>query len=141
MALTDVTINYWAVLVGAIIYMAVGFLWYSKVLFGKIWMDLMGFTERQMQEAKEKGMGKTMALAFLSALVVSFVLAHFVDYTNSTTFFEGMSTGFLIWIGFAVPLTLSSVLWEGKSWKLFFISIANLLVSLALMAGVLAVWT
>ena len=34
------TINYIAVLVSAVIGMAIGALWYSPLLFGKIWMKL-----------------------------------------------------------------------------------------------------
>jgi len=72
-------------LVAAIAGMLIGAFWYSPLLFGKLWMRLSGLTEKQLNEAKKKGMGKLYFIAFIGILVMSYVLAHFVDYTESTT--------------------------------------------------------
>ena len=49
-------VNLLAVLVSGVAAMVIGALWYSPLLFGKLWMNGMGFTEAKMKEMKEKGM-------------------------------------------------------------------------------------
>ena len=137
--MVEATINYLAVLVAAIINMGIGFLWYGP-LFGKVWMQLSGFTKKQIAEAKKKKMGKTYAIAFLSTLLMSYVMAHFVDYAEANTFALGAVAGFWIWLGFVATIMLGTVLWEGKPIKLYLINSLHYLVALILMGGVLAVW-
>ncbi len=43
-----VVINYWAVIVVAIINTVLGFLWFGPI-FGKMWISLMGFTPEQVE--------------------------------------------------------------------------------------------
>ena len=133
-------VNYLAVVVSAIVGMVIGALWYSQLLFGKMWMKLSGVTGKHIQKAKEKGMSKNYALAFLGSLLMSYILAHFVYYTQASTVLEGMQTGFWIWLGFVATIMLGMVLWEGKSWKLYFVKAAHELVALAVMGAILAVW-
>ncbi len=134
------TVNYLAVLVAAAVQVVLGFLWYGPV-FGKMWMGLMGMSPEKMNEAKAKGgMGKNYALMTLSTLVMAYVLAHFVFYTGATMFFNGIQTGFWIWLGFLATTMLGSVLWEGKSWKLYALNVSYYLVGLCLMGGILAMW-
>lgn len=135
----QVTINYLAVLVAAVASMVVGFLWYGP-LFGKQWMALMKFDDRKLKQAKQKGMGKTYFLAFLTTLVMSYVLAHFVDYVEAKTMMDGIVLAFWLWLGFFATMQFSSVLWEGKPVRLYLINTLHYLVSLIVMASILAVW-
>ena len=135
----QVTINYLAVLVAAIASMVIGFLWYGP-LFGKQWIQFMDFDKKKINEAKKKGMGKIYALAFLTALIMSYVLAHFVDYVEAMTIADGAVLGFWLWIGFFATTQIGSVLWEGKPVKLYLINTLHYLVALAVMAVILAVW-
>ena len=136
----EVTINYAAVLVAAVAGMVLGALWYSPLLFGKMWMSLSGITDKQIGEAKKKGMTKSYILAFVGTLVMAYVLAHFVDYTQATTLAGGLQAGFWIWLGFVATTFLGMVLWEGKPWKLYFLNVAYYLVELLLMGAILASW-
>ena len=137
--LQQVDVNYLAVLAAAIASMIVGFIWYGP-LFGKMWMQSMKMDNKKMQEAKKKGMGKTYILAFLTTLIMSYVLAHFVDYVEAKTVMDGIILGFWLWIGFLATTQIGSVLWEGKPVKLYLINTLHYLVALAVMAAILAVW-
>ena len=139
MALPQADINLVAVLVAAVVSYFIGFLWFS-VLFGKAWLHLSGFTEKKMEEMKKKGMGKSYLLMFIGTFIMSYVLAHFVDYAGAVTFRDGMIAGFWLWLGFIAPVQLGMVLWQGKPWKLYFIETFHYLVALLVMAGILAVW-
>ena len=136
----QVDINYVAVLIAAIVSMAIGSFWYSMKGFGKQWMALSGITPDKINAAKAKGMQKTYAIAFVGSLVMSYVLAHFVDYAGAATIARGAQAGFWSWLGFIAPVALGSVLWEGKPWKLYVLNNAYYLVSLMVMGALLTVW-
>jgi hypothetical protein len=139
MGLPIVTVNYVAVLVAAIASMVIGMLWYGPV-FGKQWMKLVEFTP---QSKKRMGLGsasKSMTLGFIAALVTAYVLAHFVAYVGAATAGAGVQLALWLWLGIAAPLQLGAYLWEGKSFKLFVLNAAHTLVSLGVMAAILAVW-
>ena len=135
----QVTVNYMSVLIAAVVYMVLGFLWYGPIL-GKPWMKLVGMTANDMEESKKKGMGKIYALAFLTSLIMSYVLAHFVAYVGAKTIADGSILGFWLWIGFFATTQLGMVMWEGKPVKLYFLNTLHYLVALAVMASILAVW-
>lgn len=134
----SVTINYLAVLVAALANMALGFVWYGP-LFGKQWMKLMGFDKKKLNVMKTN-MTKTYALGFISTLVMSYVLSHFVDYIGATSVGEGAAAGFWIWLGFIATITLGSVLWERKPFSLYTLNNAYNLIGLIVMGIILAVW-
>jgi hypothetical protein len=139
--MTDVTINLTAVLVAAVSSMVVGFLWYSQLLFGKKWMELVGMTKGHMEEAKA-GMGKTYGLSFLGGLVMAYVLAHIVSLTNSVTWLAGATAGFWMWLGFVATTGANEYLFsvKPKPWALYFINQGNLLATLLVMGAVIASW-
>ena len=137
--MSQVDLNYLAIFVGAISNMILGFLWYGPI-FGKTWIALMGFTNESMEAAKAKGMGKQYTLMFLGALTMSYVLAHFIDYAGAATIPQGIQAGFWVWLGFIAPVTLGSVLWDNKPWKLWFLNNGYYLISLVIMGGILASW-
>ena len=136
----NVEVNYLAVLVAGVAAMAVGFLWYGQMMFGKSWMRLMGYTKESMEKAK-KEMGKTYAMSFVFTLVMAYVLTHvmamsqnFFGYGDMMT---GLSSGFWMWLGFVMPVQATDVLFGGKKWKLFGINTGYQLVSLLVMGVVL----
>ena len=137
-----VEINYWAVLVSAVAAVVVGALWYGPV-FGKFWMSLVGLTTESMKSMKMSPFA-AMAGGFLGALFTAFVLAHHLVFANAflgTTGAEsGLMSAFWVWLGFYVPVTAGSLLWEGKSWKLFALNAAYYLVTLAISGVILALW-
>ena len=132
-------INYIAVFAGAIASMAIGFLWYGP-FFGKQWIALSKITKEQMEAGKAKGMSKSYAIGFLGSLVTSYVLAHFVPYRGAIGISGGLQAGFWIWLGFVATVALGSVLWEGKSWRLYCLNMSYQLVNLLVMGAILSVW-
>lgn len=133
-------INYLAVLIAGIIFQALGAAWYSPALFGTAWMKESGMSEAELAAAKTKGMGKTYTIAFIGALLSAFVLAHVIQAFGATTALEGAQGGFWMWLGFAVPVQLGSVLWDNKSTKYFAITTGYQLVALMLSGALLAIW-
>lgn len=130
MGLFSVDVNYIAVFLAAVAGMVIGGLWYSPLLFGKLWMHLSGITEKQIIEAKKKSMTVNYVLQFIALLVMACVVAHFIALMRLTTLPEIMQLVFWSWLGYQATLEFSSVLWGGKSWSLFLLNSAHNLVAL-----------
>lgn len=129
----EITVNYLAIILAAISSLVIGSLWYSKLLFGKQWMKLVGLTE---EKAKTKILSATMGMLVLSLLMaymlshVTFVSMEVFGYSAHTA---GISSGFMIWIGFVLPVLLGMSLFEQRSIKLTWINLSNWLVTLLVM--------
>ncbi|MBI1970369.1 DUF1761 domain-containing protein [Candidatus Woesearchaeota archaeon] len=133
-------LNWVAVLISAIVGYAIGAVWFSPALFGKAWMRLSNKSERDMEKAKQKGMGKVYAITFISTLVMAIVLAFLLSILGGDSLIEGAFTGFLLWLGFVATVQLSMVLWDGKPFQLYAITTAHELVVLVVMGVILGIW-
>ncbi len=126
------------VLVCAVYAMVVGMLWYSKMLFGSIWMKSAGLTPEKMEVGKKK-MAPYMALAVVGSLVTAAVFAHLIPkFTTGAV--GGLLFGVVVWLGFTLISQLDSVLWDGKSWTYFSINALHSLVRLAGMGAIIGAW-
>ncbi len=138
-----VPVNYLAVLASAVLSMVIGSIWFGP-LFGKQWMKLMGMNKESMKGMKSGDMAKLYGIQFVGSLVMAFVLAHALVFAAAYLYVTGISAGlqagFWNWAGFVAPVTLTAVLWEGKSWKLWLLNNAYYLVLLCSMGVLLALW-
>ncbi len=144
----NIDVNYIAVLVGAIVSMGIGFLWYSPILFAKPWVKLMGMSMEQMKSS-QKQMGKYYALSMVLSLVTAYVLFHALffsqNYFHNAGLTAGLITAFWSWLGFVMPTQATMVIFGGKkidteAWKLFGINTGYQLVSLLTMGVVLGLF-
>src|SRR5438105_4505695 len=126
----SVDINWWAVIVAVLVNMAVGMVWYSKVLFSKDWMRATG---RKMEDMSGGGQGYLFTAA--AALVQAWILAHFVHYAGSDTFGEGLLTGFWLWLAFIGITMATNYMFENRPWRLWQINAGYFLVVLLINGG------
>lgn len=133
----DVSINYWAVLVAAVAAMGLGYIWYSKAVFGKIWMAAIGKTEEQL---KAEYKSTTMVWTYLLAALIAYVLAHFIELVGATTMAEALTVGFWAWLGFVFAVMGVNALYQNESSKLFWVNTFYQLVSILVMAAILFSW-
>jgi hypothetical protein len=131
-----IPINYWAVLVAAIIRVAVGFVWYSPVLFLKPWLGETGIT----LEAMRAGTPKAVAIDAVASLVMAFALANIIGASGITDWLNGALAGFWVWLAFQAMLLLTLWGYENRSLRLIAINLGNNLIALVLMGALLAVW-
>ena len=107
-------INYWAILVCAVLAMIIGSVWYGPI-FGNAWMKLCGMHD--MDEAKKKEMQKKMMplylVQFLLTLFQVFILAHLTGATPKS----GIISALLVWGGFVLPTVAASSMWTNDSKK------------------------
>ncbi len=135
-------INLLAVLVAAISTMAVGFLWYSPLLFAKPWMREMGYdpNDKARMEEMKKSAGPAYGGSFVASLVSAFVLALFLHWLRVESLDFAMAVGFHVWLGFVATVQLTGVLFMKQSMKLFAINTGYQLVCYLVMSAILTVW-
>ena len=127
-------INYLAVFVAGMLSMVIGFVWYSLKVFGHSWMKESKLTMKDIG----KGPGTGYLLVTVGSLLQAYVLAHFVDFTAATTWFEGAVTGTWIWIGFVGTAYTATYVFSQKSLKLWMIDAGYFLAVLMVQGAVLA---
>lgn len=137
----EITVNWVAILVAGVLSMVVAFLWYSPLLFAKPWMKLSGMTKEKIGKAD---MNKTYGISFVLSLVTAFVLSHAMGMSMNFYHYSGLATGvttaFWMWLGFVMPVQLTSWLFDGRSFTLFIINTGYQLASLVVMGMLLGIW-
>lgn len=131
-----IDVNYVVVLIAATANVAVGFLWYSPILFGKPWMKLMGIFDEQAKAMRTKA-NKAYLISSVGALIMAYVLAAVLGYLGTGTVADAMQAGFWLWLGFIAPVMFTSVLFDNKPVKLFLINSGYQLVAMISMAIIL----
>jgi len=130
-------LNYWAVLVAAVINSAVGSFWYSPLGFAKTWTKLTGIDMMAMPKADAN---RAIGIVVLGAVVQSFVLAALVRAVGAVTWLDGLSLGLAIWLGLVAATTLGDMLYARRGWKLWWINASFFLVVISINSVLFAVW-
>ena len=125
-------IRFAAVLASTIAYFLIGALWYSPLLFGRMWQKVMGPKDDELTNP-----GPAIAGSAIAGFIMSYILAYFVMATHSVTAVTGLFLGILIWLGFVFTSQMLGVLFGSKPWKLFLIDAGYLGVALAIMGAII----
>lgn len=132
-------INYPAVLVATIVHFMVGGLWYG-LLFSNKFVELIAWSPEKLKEMEAHNPAKELSIAFVSALVLVYILAHFVQYTKARTAIDGIQTAFWLWLGFIATTQLATVVFEDRKLGLYLINVSYQFVACALAAVILTLW-
>ena len=130
-------INYLAVIVAAVIHFIIGGLWYG-LIFANIFVGIVG--PQALQQMVADSHWSQYLIAFISSLVLVYILAHFVQFTGSKTAGGGMQTAFWLWLGFVATTQLSGVIFEQRKVGLYLLNIGYQLVACLICGAILAVW-
>lgn len=130
-------INYFAVLVCAVVPMVIGFLWYGPI-FGKTWMSLVGKTEEEIK--KDFNPAKTYGLTVIANFIVAYCLSRLFSYVDVSTIGEGLRLAFLCWLGFTASQFFINNLFEDKPIKLLLINVFYHLVVLLVFSVIIVLW-
>ncbi len=138
-------VNYWAVLVSALVFFGIGALWYGP-LFGKIWMKSVGMTEQSIEADKANtNMALSFGLMFISSLLMALVMAHLVDYMlfvfpKSGALSIGLTTAFWSWLGFVLAYLITAPAFENRPWSYVFVNGGYWLLGLASTGVIVGLW-
>lgn len=134
------TASIWPVIVASVAAFVIGAVWYSPLLFGKEWMALIGATEKDIAEAKAKGMTKSY-VSQLVITVLTFIVMHFaISSIGAKGALDGAFIALIAWVGFAIPSAVGSMLWEKKSLKYALITSISTLLCWVVGGAIIAGW-
>lgn len=130
------TLNWFAVIVAALSNFLIGGLWYSPLLFGKVWMKENNFSD---DDLKKGNMAKIFGLTFLFSIVMAFNLGMFLNDANTTTSW-GAIAGFLAGFGWVAVSIFTIGQFERKSAKYMLIHGGYVTISFIVMGLIIGIW-
>ncbi len=131
-------VNHLAVLVAAVAFFLLAWLWYS-LLFGSMYMA-------QIAQMTGKSTAMTSGGAMLWPMVETFLLGWFLAYVIGTALSmrpdpnpagRGLGFGLFIGIGVYASMTLMGVVWGGLSFGLWAINAGFVIVAMAIMGWII----
>jgi len=135
-------INYWAVIVSALISMIVGAVWYGP-LFGKKWLNIIGATPEDL-EARKKMQKSAMPLYVLQLLLTLFQVYVLAYYIGGWKDASGVENALWIWAAFIMPTIAGAAMWNNDSskikWARFLIQAGYQLVIFIIFGFILGMW-
>lgn len=129
------TLNYLAVLAAAVSAFVIGGVWYSPILFGKMWLKETGLSDEML---RKRSMALVFGSSFVLSLVIAFNLAAFLAGPPNLAW--GMTAGALAGIGWVATAMGVTYLFEARSLRLYLINAGYHAVTFVIMGGILGVW-
>jgi hypothetical protein len=127
-------VNWLAVVVGTVLSMAMGALWYGP-LFGQRWLRLIGKTEDEL-EADPMDYIKTAVAAFVAMLILNVAVVVF----GASSLLDGVLLGGFLFLGFGATATYVYTTFEGPPESVWLLYGAYQLVVYLIMGAVFAIW-
>lgn len=124
-----------SILAATVAAFVIGGIWYSPAVFGRQWMSLNGFTDKDLNR---RHMGRVFGLSFMLALVMTVNLAMFLGPSPSLGFC--IAAGAAAGIGWSAAGLGIIYLFEGRPFRLWLINGGYQAVTLAAIGGVLGLF-
>ncbi len=124
------------IVLAALAQFVLGALWYSPLLFGKWWMQIMEVTHlsKEALQKMQKDMAPFYGVQLLITLLSTFVLAMFVKYLMMAQVgFHAYGVAGWVWLGFIAPTQIASVVW-GNTKRVYWIKQIFVMTSYQLVA-------
>lgn len=120
-------INYILILIATVAQFILGAVWYSPLMFGNTWMQIMEVTQLSKDELQK--MQKEMAPFYIVQIVLTvlftFVLAMSIYYLKQANVgFHAYGVAGWVWLGFVAPTQISCVIWANTKRRFWFKQIA-----------------
>jgi len=132
------SINYLAVVVGGLVPMVMGFIWYHPKLFGTVWMNSLGFKEEDLQGGN---MAVIFGVSYLMSALIAYLLSTYIGTTHDASeqvFTHGAFHGAFLAVFSAIPVLVTNSLFEKRNWTNILINMAYWFITITLMGGVVS---
>jgi len=132
----DLSLSWQGIVLGTLAYMVVGFVWYTKGVFGGAWMKSLGWTQKDIKKGDQ---GKSMILMLIASLVTVYVLQHVIAVFTEGMYgvIPGMQGGFWCWLGFVLTSNGTNAVFERRVNVGFWINVGFQLVALVVAGGII----
>ncbi len=133
-------INYFAVLGAAALDIAIGAVWYSRFLFGKLWKKSTGRTDAEMEETRTHS-GLAYVMSTFGAIIISFAIAVVFYHANISSLLDGVKGGVFLWVGFVAAIIIPFAVFERRGFGGIILYVAYKFVSFVAMGAIIAFWS
>lgn len=130
-------VHEFAVLGTACFMMALATVWYSPMLFGKVWMKETGLTDEMVNDAQSE-MWTHLVLTFVSYAVLLTLLAQMIAYAPLISLTPLQASGMLAL--FVAAILIPTTLSEGRSVRYFAVQMGFNVVFILLGTLILQYW-
>ena len=131
------SLNYWAVLVSGIAYMALGAIWYSSAICGNLWLKGIGKTKEQVA-ADAKSINYLLALIF--SLLAAYGIARVMQWYGGQGIRDGIVVSLLAGVCFVLATMGVNDLFESRPKSLTVTNILYHIVVFVIMGIIIGVW-
>ena len=132
-------INYWAVLVAAVVFWLIGMLWFSAVV-GKDWSAEIKKHGIKIAKPTTGSMIAKSIWTFVLNFIVAFGIAILVNSLNIHLLGSAIILGLILGICIAAAVMAISYVWEGRSFKLSFYDIFYPFIGILVASIIITLW-
>ena len=129
--------NYWALLVVWLLYMAVGAWWYSTAGFAKQWTKYTGVN---ILEIPTNQANTIILWVAVSSLVQAATLGVVLHSLGVNSLVDGLIAGLILWFGLTAATTVGVTLYSRRSWKFMLLNSSYFFVVMIIGSAVFALW-
>lgn len=131
------SINWLAVVVATIVTFIVGGVWYHDKVLGTKWMQAVGLKKKDIENAN---MAKIFGSSFVLSFVTAIFLAIFADAFQIDSAVNGALFGGVIGVFFVATAIGTQYAFAQRSFELFAIDASYVIITFAVMGGVIGAW-
>ena len=132
-------INYLAVLCALGLTLGLGVLWYSPLMFGRVWYRLKRYSPEEAEKLRGS-IRPAYVVTAVSYATMALVVAVLVAVLGLTSASEGMVLGFLVWAGFVFTTGLIANMFSERRFRSFMIDTIYQLACLLIMGSTIGAW-
>jgi hypothetical protein len=133
-------LNWLAVIVAAVVYFALGALWYSNVLFAKAWQRSIGWDASRTPPQQS---AMTYVVPLVAYIVMAIAVGLLADATGTDELGEGLVLGLIVGVGLSLAHTFVDASFDPNKpepWTWFAINGAYHTIGLIIVAVIIAIW-
>jgi len=138
------SINWLAVIACVVASMIIGSVWFSPKGFYLAWQKSLAQIDKNDPNDQNMGpviriFGLTILASFVQAIFMSLMVNAMGSMSGGATLASGAMAGFLLWLGFVAPSSLTNKLFADRV-KAWYYEVGNHLVTFVVMGAILGAW-
>ena len=138
------SINWLAVVAAVLASMVIGSIWFSPKAFYPAWQKALAQIDKNDPNDQNMGpviriFGFTILASFVQAIFMALMINAMGSMSGGATLASGAMAGFLLWLGFVAPSSLTNKLFADRV-KAWYYEAGNHLVTFVVIGAILGAW-
>ncbi len=131
-------LNYWALGLSLVIWIALRVFWYSPVLFGKAWLEASNGEIRDGFSVA--ALLSSLPFAALALFVINVVIVWYDRAGGEATWLTGLAVGWTLWLGFPLPTYCLELVDRTRELSVSLIALGYFFVSYGVAGALIGAW-